>query len=98
DRSDAHRPQLAKTVADARLDDVLEVDEADRPFPARDRERRHPLTGGLRGLAPKLEGEDGSVRLHRLEGPLEHFPTVRQHDSAHPPLRREREDFERSRL
>ncbi len=43
DRADAHRPQLVEALADAALDDVLEVDHAERLVVARHGQRRAAL-------------------------------------------------------
>ena len=45
DRADAHLPQLGEALADAALDDVLEVDDAEQPVVLGDGERRAALSG-----------------------------------------------------
>ena len=42
-RADAHLPQLGEALADAALDDVLEMDDAEQPIVLGDRERRAAL-------------------------------------------------------
>ncbi len=55
-RADAHLAQLVEALLDAALDDVLEVDDAERPVVAGDHERRAALAG---------DAVDGRVDLGR---------------------------------
>ena len=86
DRADAHGAQLVEAVADALLDDVLQVDDAEDLDALGDDERRaaarrHAFDDGVEPgghLAALLD----HPALHRLRGALAHRLTV-EVDAAH---------------
>ena len=98
--ADAHGAHLVEALADAALDDVLEVDHAERPVVAGDGERGAALAGDLRQrrlefgrhLAPLLPdpGDDG------VAGALAHAVSV-EVDAAHARLRGELDEASRAR-
>ena len=69
DGADAHAAQFGKAGADAALDDVLEVDDAEQPPIARHRQRRAACLGDLVGHGLDLaDGFGAGGRLQRLHG------------------------------
>src|SRR4030095_16165703 len=84
--------ELGEALADAALDDVLELDGAQHPGAVGDPQRRGPGPGDAVHRGTDLVG-DGSaqtphMRLDRVGGALAHLAPV-QVDAAHPSLRGE---------
>ena len=94
DRADAHPAELVEALAQAGLDGVLELDDAERPPVPADRERRRAQAGDL--VADRLQlrrrrlVEGGLDRVHRA---LEDDGPVGEDDAARPRLGRERDDL-----
>ena len=55
-RADAHAAQFGKALADAALDDVLELDDAEQPAVLGDRQRRAAGLGDLVRRSPAIRG------------------------------------------
>ena len=94
--ADAHPAQLVEALVHAALDDVLQVDDAERPVVPRDDERRAALLGDalhdpveLRRRAAALLGDEP---LDGVGGALADQRAV-QVDAAHPRLRAERDEL-----
>ncbi len=102
DGADAHRPHLGEPLGDALLDDVLQVDDAERPRglarqALRDDQRRAAGRGDPvddvaevgRGSAPVVP----DPLPDRARGALADLAPVGQVDAAHPGLRGERHEY-----
>jgi hypothetical protein len=91
-RSDAHRTQRCKPLADAAFDDVLEVHDAERLIALGDDERRPAFARDAIDLLPHFDRQRptllGKVTLDRIGRPFADPPAV-EIDARHAGLRRE---------